>query len=678
MTVGVRRLVKGLVAWGAIAAAVVGCGGPDLRTGGIDEVRDSGELRVVVRPGFLDENGAAAPAEERHARLLAQLANRLGAQLRWVPADRHDQVVRWLVEGRGDLAAGRLSPATLLDTGAVPTTAVEWVEDLLVGSVTGSYASFGSVRGATVHLHPSRLDPRLRAALAEEGLEVAPVPEEVPIEEVLRRVVRGRYALAVADSDLVRRSRWARQLRVLGPVAERRPLVWALRRTSPRLRAAVDDFLFAEEVLARGSRTTACRDLPAVRAAGVLRLVTRNSPSTCTVDRGGLRGFEYELATAFARRIGVRLDLAIPPPGQDAVAWLEGGFGDLAAIHEPAPPSVEGRLRVSPWYRRVPLVAVTRVDGRGPATLDELAGRQVVASAAVSELVELLPLDPAVTARTVPPTGDASAALSEVSRGRADIAVVDGDTARLELEDREGLREAFTVLPSVELVWLTNPSAPALAREVAAFLRHARRSGLVRQLVLSQLGGWRPYVPLRLPEVPEGALTPFDELLQWEARRNGIDWRLLASLMYEESRFDPQAVGPGGSAGLFQLMPFTWRELGVEDPHHPAEAAAAATAYLRRLMEYFDEAPLADRVAMAIASYNVGPRHVFDARRLAAQMGLDPDRWQGNVETAMVLLDDPEVARAFPAGVCRCRRAVGYTRRILRRYQAYAEVFPPA
>ena len=167
-------------------------------------------------------------------------------------------------------------------------------------------------------------------------------------------------------------------------------------------------------------------------------------------------------------------------------------------------------------------------------------------------------------------------------------------------------------------------------------------------------------------------------LLQWVGRRHEIDWRLLASLMYEESRFDPDAVGPGGSAGLFQFMPFTWRELGVEDPHHPTEAAEAGARYLRRLMDGFEDLPLPDRVAMAIASYNVGPRHVFDARRLAGQMDFDPDRWTGSVETAMLLLDDPEVARGFPAGVCRCRRAVGYTRRILRRYRAYTEQFPPA
>jgi membrane-bound lytic murein transglycosylase F len=81
---------------------------------------------------------------------------------------------------------------------------------------------------------------------------------------------------------------------------------------------------------------------------------------------------------------------------------------------------------------------------------------------------------------------------------------------------------------------------------------------------------------------------------------------------------------------------------------------------------------------MAIASYNVGPGHVQDARRLAREMGLDPGRWKNSVETAMLILDDPDVATRFSAGVCRCRRGVGYTRRILRRYAAYTEQFPPA
>jgi membrane-bound lytic murein transglycosylase F len=296
----------------------------------------------------------------------------------------------------------------------------------------------------------------------------------------------------------------------------------------------------------------------------------------------------------------------------------------------------------------------------------------------VADLCRLLPLAAPVRVLTEPNGADAFNAMLEVARGNVSVAVVDEDAARFGIADRADLQMGPVILPQAELVWTTNVSAPNLHRALNRWLREARSSGFVRQLVLSQFGSWTPHLKRTLLPIPEGALSPYDELLQWVGRRYGIDWRLLASLMYEESRFDPDAVGPGGSAGLFQFMPFTWQELGVEDPHDPYESAESGGRYLRQLMDQFDGLLLPDQVAMAIASYNVGPRHVFDARILAREMGFDSDQWRGAVETAMVLLDDPELARQYPAGVCRCRRAANYVRRILRRYAAYVEQFPPA
>jgi membrane-bound lytic murein transglycosylase F len=260
--------------------------------------------------------------------------------------------------------------------------------------------------------------------------------------------------------------------------------------------------------------------------------------------------------------------------------------------------------------------------------------------------------------------------------------VVDEDIARLELAGRADLRQGPVVLAAVPLVWVANPSSPQLARRAGEFLEQATRSGTLQALAASQLGVVLPPPVVveereQRREVPAGAITPYDELLRKEGREHGIDWRLLASIMYEESRFDPQAVGPGGSAGLFQFMPATWQHLGVEDPHDPEEAAAAASWYLQWLMGQFFDLPEPDRLAMAIASYNAGAGHVFDAQRLAASMGFDPERWLGSVETALLLLDDPELASSFPSGVCGCRRAVGYTRRVLRRYHGYTEQYPP-
>ena len=373
----------------------------------------------------------------------------------------------------------------------------------------------------------------------------------------------------------------------------------------------------------------------------------------------------------------MRLELAIPPPGIEPADWLEAGHGDIMALHEPLPVDGAGGNLASIAYRNVDLVAVVASRTVALGGVVDLAGLQVAASSAVGTWCREIPIEPPMEVVELGTVPDALAALVAVSRGNAYAAIVDADTAHVELGQRPDLEGETVVIPGVPLVWLVGPESPELRARVDRFLYRSRRNGLIRQLERNHFGSWQRYVPARMPTIPPGALTPYDEVLRWAGRKHGIDWRLLASLMYEESRFDPDAVGPGGSAGLFQFMPFTWKEMGVDDPHNPGEAAEAGARYLRRIMDLFEDEELHDRVAMAIAGYNVGPGHVFDARRMAREMGLSPNIWLGNVETTMLLIDNPEVARNYPSVVCRCRRAVGYTRRILRRYAAYREEFPP-
>ncbi|MGD8440298.1 MAG: transporter substrate-binding domain-containing protein [Holophagae bacterium] len=661
----------------AVAASLSISGCAERRTGDLDEVRQHGELRVVVRPGFLD--ATAPPSEEGDQETeLRHLAARLGVELVWLEPRRHDEVLQWLSDGRADMAVSRFSEALVAEAGSASTAPVEWVSEYLVVARDMPGLTLDDLDGGKVYVQESLLGPALESLLVDHGLDIVALPEDLSLEEILQSVADGDVPLTVADSGILEREPIAASLQLIGPLVERRPVVWAVRPANLQLRRAIDDFLFAEKVLTRRSRSRVCRDLPEIRVARVLRVVTRNSPTTCYVTRGGLVGFEYELAVAFAREQRLRLELSIPPPDVDPLDWLEQGFGDIAMLHEPLDPPRDGHFLVSTPYRRVDLVSVSARRQAGLWTFEDLAGVRVAASGPVGRLISLLPLDPSLDVVPVPDGFDAFGALKKVARGEVDVAVVDRDAARLELETASGLHTGPVVLPDVELVWVLNTSSPVLRDRVDAFLDRAARSGLVRQLASKNLSGRQVRLSPRLPPIPDGDLTPYDEYLTWAARQFGLDWRLLASLMYEESRFDPDAVGPGGSSGLFQFMPFTWRELGVEDPHHPGEAIEAGARYLRSLMDKFADLDLPDRVAMAIASYNVGPRHVFDARRLAREMGLNPDRWLGNVETAMYLLDDPEVARRFPAGACRCRRGAAYTRRILRRYAAYAEQFPPS
>ncbi len=652
------------------------CSPVQRRTGDVEEILEAGVLRIAVRPGFFDAGGSQELSHQE-SELLRQFAARLGVEIGWIEAPRGDRLLALVREGSADIAVGRYAVESLADHGLRASAALGWVDDLLV-AFPGAAAGRDERGSSTVHLHRSALTPPLQVYLAEHGLSVEEVAEEVPIEEVLDRVQAGRYRLTIVDSQIAGAVRAGAGLEIVDRIPVRRPIVWAVRESNPGLRRAIDQFLFAESVLSRGHRARACRDLSDIRKTGVLRLVTRNSATTVTIERGGLSGFEYELALAFARDLGVRLELSIPPPDVDPLSWLEQGYGDIAALHEPFGLENRASFLVSEPYRWVDLVSVVSSRAEPPVSVEELAGVRAMASKPEASLARIMPLAAPIRARPPAVGADSFYAMLSVARGRAPVAVVNSDAAQLAVESRSDLQTGAVVVPDVGLVWVLNLSAPRLYREVNQWLASAGESGQVRQLSANQFGKRRaPRSGTMLP-IPEGALTPYDELLQWVGRTYDIDWRLLASLMYEESRFDPDAVGPGESAGLFQFMPFTWRELGVEDPHDPQESIEAAGRYLRQLMDEFQDVPLRDAVAMAIASYNVGPGHVFDARKLAVEMGLDPDRWAGSVETAMLILDDPEVARRFSAGVCSCRRAVGYTRRILRRYGAYTEQFPPA
>ncbi len=233
----------------------------------------------------------------------------------------------------------RFSAASLLGTQSAPTSPVEWVEDYLVGGAESQGLELEDLRGGKVHLQVSGLSPGVASALKNLGLEVLPVAENLSAEDVLGMVASGAIPLTVTDSGVLDRVPDSTAVQLFGPLTERRPVVWAVRAGNLQLRRAINDFLFAEKVLTRRSRARACRDIQQIRVARVLRVVTRNSPTTCYVADGGLEGFEYELAVEFAREQRMRLELSIPPPGVDPLDWLERGFGDIAILHEPVKPS---------------------------------------------------------------------------------------------------------------------------------------------------------------------------------------------------------------------------------------------------------------------------------------------------------------------------------------------------
>jgi soluble lytic murein transglycosylase-like protein len=94
----------------------------------------------------------------------------------------------------------------------------------------------------------------------------------------------------------------------------------------------------------------------------------------------------------------------------------------------------------------------------------------------------------------------------------------------------------------------------------------------------------------------------YDDLILEHARLNGVRSDLVRAVMQVESGFNPYARSPKGAMGLMQLMPVTMKEHGVTDPYNPSENVRAGVAYLRELLDRYQ-----DNEELALAAYNAGP-----------------------------------------------------------------------
>ena len=94
----------------------------------------------------------------------------------------------------------------------------------------------------------------------------------------------------------------------------------------------------------------------------------------------------------------------------------------------------------------------------------------------------------------------------------------------------------------------------------------------------------------------------YDGLIAEHARINDVRADLVRAVVQVESAFNPYARSPKGAMGLMQLMPATAQEFGVKNPFNPAENVRAGVAYLRRLLDRYQ-----NNEELALAAYNAGP-----------------------------------------------------------------------
>ncbi len=196
------------------------------------------------------------------------------------------------------------------------------------------------------------------------------------------------------------------------------------------------------------------------------------------------------------------------------------------------------------------------------------------------------------------------------------------------------LEIALDLSPERALAWVVNTQGrdPSLLDRVNAFFVMARSEGLVAALLDRYYGkddrfdylfsrNFMQHLDSRLPR--------YVSWFQEAAQQYGLDWRLLAAMGYQESKWDPGAVSFTGVRGLMQMTEDTAAMMRAGDRNDPRSSIFGGAKYLARLQKVMPRRiPEPDRTWLAVAAYNVGLGHLEDARILAQRQGKNPDKWE--------------------------------------------------
>jgi len=257
--------------------------------------------------------------------------------------------------------------------------------------------------------------------------------------------------------------------------------------------------------------------------------------------------------------------------------------------------------------------------------------------------------------------------------------VADSNIVQLELTYNANIRSVGPVGDVTEIGWVMRRDQPHLKVAVDGFMKQLYRGTFYNMMVSKYFKeSKRTAINPKLRADRGGRLSPYDSLIKKHARAWDLDWRLITAQMYQESAFNPRATSWVGAKGLMQVMPRTGLELKITNLEDPDQGIAAGTRLMARYSNLFNSPDIQarDRIRFALASYNCGPGHVDDARGLARDMGLDANRWFGNVAQTLVLLSKREIARKARYGFCRCEEPVKYVSEIQARYDDYVKNVP--
>lgn len=437
-------------------------------------------------------------------------------------------------------------------------------------------------------------------------------------------------------------------------------------------------------------------DLDAIVERGYITAIMDNSSTGLFLYKGRPMGYEYELLSLYARTIGVELRFDITPNLNEAFDKLNRGEGDILAYNLTITKERKQRIAFTHYHNLVRQVLVQRKPGnwrqmklheieklliRNPV---DLIGKEVYVRSGSSYASRLKNLSDEVGGDILIiedfPNIETEAMIKKVADGSIDYTVVDEDVALVNAKYFSILDVKTPISFPQQIAWGIRKNSDGLLISLNAWIAKMRRTAeyyAIYDKYFRSTRASKTRVNSEYFSMNSNRISPYDSLIKLGAQEVGWDWKLLAAQISKESKFDPKAKSWVGALGLMQLLPRTGREYGAKNLYDPEQSIKAGTQHIAWLQDVWSKVieDSVERQKFVLASYNVGQGHVQDAARLAEKFGLDPLKWDGNVEKYLLLKSQPKYYNdpVSEYGYCRGMEPVNYVKDILALYEQYMQ-----
>jgi len=421
-----------------------------------------------------------------------------------------------------------------------------------------------------------------------------------------------------------------------------------------------------------------------IREYGALKVVTEYNSISYFLYRGQPLGFQYEMLQELANHMNLPLEVSVSNDLGRNFSDLQEGQVDLIAMNLTITSDRKREVAFTEPLLQTRQVLVQRKQQEAALIRNQLdlEGKEVYVQEGSVYEARLQTLSNeiggGINIREV--NLESEHLIQRVALGEIDYTVCDENVGLVNATYFPQLDVGTAISFPQHVAWAVHHRSDSLKKVIDQWITDYRKTDKYAILYHKYFNNRHSYrsIHSEFYTLGSGKISPFDVEIRKESKRIDWDWRLFASLVYQESRFNPDAVSWAGAFGLMQLMPVTAKSYGITIDSSPQEQIRAGASFIKWLDDRFKDVIIdpEERVKFVLASYNIGLGHIQDARRLATEYESDPNIWFGSVDQWLLKKSEPEyyTSNVVRHGFARGIETYNFVKDILDRYEHYKNI----